>query len=545
MRRDQLFALCTPAEQRRLVAAAEWCQGHDPTLLAKPNVLTESASAVFDQRSLRPLHPGAPSLLTRMLAKASSATQEVEARRSSRMQADFIAYLAAIQEEGAADELLGVVHFLRVVPVLPGTADVRQFNQQLGELAARCVADARVPIARRFAAAMRCKLWDDEVTGYSTPQDLDLQVWRLLLELAAEDVDAALRVIDEHWASRTSPHLLSTIALHEDPQLACQLAVKLQPHRPDFAAEMLGTSILHASFQLSRIGDDAAAELRQVMDASCAVLADWTLAGGRLGAPAALSAFDALFRFGNPSHPYWRELPPHCLALLRGLPAGEPVRPLQLQLLASVVFYTDRADPVGAEALALLEAATLRALSPVDEWLAETDILRARGPAESSLGRLANSVSDLDRRVLTMLEDKTRAGRNRHFPPCPEHPLLHLVDRALDAMLLRVFAAAPRHALEHYIMVARSLSHETLVRKHHRLLREQFAGRARSFPEDAGLALARLVQYCGYSQSHDETYRKDLCRESFDMLLPLLEAISARDAAVARTGIGWSPRPDI
>jgi hypothetical protein len=54
-----------------------------------------------------------------------------------------------------------------------------------------------------------------------------------------------------------------------------------------------------------------------------------------------------------------------------------------------------------------------------------------------------------------------------------------------------------------------------------------------------------VIKSCGYSQSDDEIYRKAVCKETFEAMLPLLESISPEAAAHARTGIGWSPRGDI
>lgn len=64
-----------------------------------------------------------------------------------------------------------------------------------------------------------------------------------------------------------------------------------------------------------------------------------------------------------------------------------------------------------------------------------------------------------------------------------------------------------------------------------------------SVPVDAGLALKTLIRYKGYSQTDDDLYRKQVCQDLFDALVPSLDAVSADDAAVARSGIGWSSFP--
>lgn len=471
-RRDRLFALCTPAEQQRLVAAASWHGAGDQHLLA---------------------------------------------------------HLANLREDGLADELLGVVHFLRLLPLRTAFDAQRDLDRALMELTAACATDARVPASRRFAAAQRCQLWPRESTGWRVPRDLGPHIWRLLAELAQEDGPAALHAIDEHWTRLPPSNLFSPVCLHEHPQLSYQLAIQFRPDRPDFATEMLGTSIFDASFLLAKVEPDAAAALQRVMDASCRLLAQWTLQGPALQPTTALRALAILFRFGEPTQPYWRELGPRCLGTMRGLPpSGEEDR---LRLLANVVFYADAGDPLAAEALSMLTAAARRKLAR------DPGPLR---PSDRSAGFEA-PVGDICRAILSVLEDKLMSGRNPRVPAQPEHVLLHTVDALVDDLLERVLGGQTPHALEHWICVVCGLSHETLVRKNHRILRERFASLARLDPVDAGLALKRLVQYCGYSQVDDEMYRKTLCRESFDLLLPTLEAISPADATVARTGIGRRP----
>ena len=527
-RRDRLFALCTPAEQHRLVGIARWYGAHDTRLLARPNVLMKSFGVVFHHRYLPVLYRRPPSLLTRGLALAWRAVLRVENWRERRMRAAFLAHLATVRAEGAADELLGVVHFLLMLRVDVGMDGQSTFDRQLETLAADCVGDERVPAARRFAAAQRCELWPREVTGWNVSQHMGLHVWRLLLQLAHEDAEAAVRVIDEHWGRRGSPQLLQPMRLHDDPQLACQLATRLKPHRADFAASMLCTSIHDSSYQLSKVPEPAAAALQQLMDASCLLLAEWTFAGHPgLETRAALVALDRLFRFGDPAQRYWRELPPRCLALVQGLPPAQQVD--WLRLVASAVFYADRAEPVAAEALRLTQG------------LIRDRIARALERVED----LHACASDLCRAALGVLEDKLLSGRNRRVPAMPEHVLLRTVEPLLDDLLARAVAAEPHRALQQRVSLVCGLSGEVLARRHHARLREQFEQRARSHPEDAGLALKHLIQQCGFSQVDDEMYKKDLCRESFDLLLPVLETMSPEHAAVARTGIGWSPRGDI
>jgi len=65
-----------------------------------------------------------------------------------------------------------------------------------------------------------------------------------------------------------------------------------------------------------------------------------------------------------------------------------------------------------------------------------------------------------------------------------------------------------------------------------------------AFSASGGEALKRLIQYRYYSHSQDEMYLSEICQETFDLLVPILERISPPDAAIARSGIGWNPRND-
>ena len=143
MRRDRLFALCTPSEQQRLLMLAQWIGAHDPPA------------------------------------------------------SGFVAELETLQAEGEADVVFGVVHFLRMVPVQVGIDAQREsLKQELTRLAASCAEDARVPAARRFAAIQRCALWS-RVTGLAHDvHDVDLHMWRQLLALLQEDAASAVHVVD-------------------------------------------------------------------------------------------------------------------------------------------------------------------------------------------------------------------------------------------------------------------------------------------------------------------------------------------------------------
>lgn len=532
MRRDRLFALCTPSEQHQLIRLAQWFDAHDPVLMATPNLFTRADSVVsWDRLMSRMLAPDpqrrTPHLVERGLAAVANGIHRLEKWRGQRALRGFVSELDALLAEGSVDVLFGVVHFLRMVPVQVGMDAQRQpLKQELERLAGACVGDARVPIVRRFAAIQRCALWPRDVTGWMHDvRDLNLHIWRQLLALLREDAAAALHVIDEHWGRRTSPELFSLVSLHEDPQLAYWLAVSLRPHRADVAAVLLGDSIFWASSQREKLrGDEIAlTALEKVMDGSCALLAEWAFAESVLSVDAAMAAIQKLFQFGDPTQSYWRQLPQRAMVLLHSL--GPTEHSHSVPTLACVAFYSPPGDPLGSLALQLLE-----------------DMVRQLAVAAAAQASLGLRLTDFFRLTLSRLEDKVLSGRNRRVPAQPDHVLLHTVDRVVDDLMVRVAVKMPEQVLKKRMRLAQNLVHETLIRKHHKLLREEFEGLARSYPQNAGHMMKKLIKYCAYSQSDDEMYKKDLCSESFYLLLPVLDSISPPDAAVAREGIGWNNR---
>ena len=531
-RRDKLFLLCTPAEQQRLAELAHWYESHRLEISGEPNIVKQSFSAVFYHRHFPWANPK-PGLIVRVLAKFSGAVYKVERWNSQRFQSDFITRIHSVVDEGNEDVLLGVINFFRILPLDVGFDGQRAFEDKLDAMTSRCVASHRVSASRRFDALQRCIQWTYGPTGLQRglgDPNLRKQAWPLLLEIARENMAAAVRLIDEHWDQTPArpPEILMSLHLHEAPELAYQLAVTLKPHRPGFAVDMLRESILDASFQLKRLDRPAAIAMEKVMDASCRLLADWTFNTSLADTKSSLRAMDSLFRYGNPEEGYWKIIPRECLAVIKSLEPAAQDR--QLRLLAQVVFYGNGFSPLVAEAHELFKACVIRRLGEprARDW--EWDL-------ESAIRDACDSLS--------ILEEKVMSFRNRRIAASQDHPLLHTVDAQLQGFLQRLLENEPSAALSRIVSLTLALSNQTLIRKHHRILRDEFEARTGNFPADAGLALKQLIKYCGYSQVDDEMYRKDLCRESFNALLPVLEGISPTDAALARTGIGWNPRGDI
>ena len=358
----------------------------------------------------------------------------------------------------------------------------------------------------------------------ATDAELNEHRWQALMDLACEDIDAAVRVIDEHWKLNQATPLFWTMYLNETPDLAYQLALKLKPHRSAFAIDMLAASVRYASPQLDKL-DHPSAALEAVVRSSCELLAEWTLDDRQPDPHGALLGIACLLQFGYPDAAYWRRIPEQCLATIKHLTPMDQCR--ELKLLAQVAFYADSSSAAAKDALQLFGAVVARSLDATQGWTPELEKAVFWGVGMS----------------LSILEDKYLAFRNRRVAANPTHSLLRILDERIDAFRQELLAREPSAALRHLVSLALKISNETLIRKQHRILREEFEARARNFPVDAGLALKELIQHVGFSQLHDEMYRKELCQTSFDALIPVLANISSADAAIARTGIGWSPRP--
>ncbi|WP_431103993.1 hypothetical protein [Roseateles noduli] len=486
LRRDRLFASCTPQEQQLLIALADRFGADDSPSRA----------------------PG------------------------------IIAWITAAQDEVPSDVLFGVVHFLRVLRVqveLWETGPDLSFANQLAGKALACAEDARVPASRRHAALKRAALWSWELTGESGRDDslraLGQSAWRILLALLQEDLEAGLAVFDEHWAGEAAPKLMSRLDFYGAPDLARRLALALRPHRPDAAASLMGEYLFIGESELKHRARDEAedadpAMLQESLDAAGAALAGWVFTDGLLGPEVAMAAVLKLLRFGDPSSDHWRRLPGHAMALLQ---ENFPERPrLEAGVLTGIAFYAPPGDPLAVMATGMLDAKAASFLKDIDQvWFGGGSLL---------MTFLDDTVGLLDTTVISR--------RNRRVPLPATHLVLTMMDEWLDALLTARAAAHPELALGYRVALVRSAPHEALVRKHHRLLREEFEALARAFPKQAGVALQRVITYCAYSQLDDQAYRHDLCAESFELLIPVLEAISPSDAAFARQGIGWDIRED-
>lgn len=544
-KRDRLFARCTEPEQRCLLALAEWYESHWHQLIARPNIFATCVGASFELRYQWLTGPKPHPLFVawiQTMAVIGRAIYAVENRIGAWSQGRCIAFLRSSVQPGNEDVLIGVVDFLRVLPLQVGTIWSKgPLQERLAALTTNCMASPLVSASRRMNAAMRCIDRNYEPSNHSLPDGthhLRKQCWRLLMELTQEDMKAALHIVDEQKARHGKANGFSTLDLHEAPELAYALARALRPHRPAFAAVLLRESIQYSSFQRSRLTGEVAAVLERVMDASCRLLAEWIAPDAGIADDEVLTSVHQLFWYGNPEDAYWAALPARALALVHRLPANEPGR--RLRLIAQVAFYGEKTNPASAK----------EAHSMFDEWvkleleslqLTEWDRERDNDDLFSTVGHAVCEMS----RSLEVLEDKQLSMRNRRIAAAPDHPLVRTFEARLAAFVERLLAQEPAMALHQLGRIAAYVHHEDLFRKHHALFREQFAQRAPLFPEDAGRALKSVIKSCGYSQTSDEMYRKAVCKETFEAMLPLLESISAEAAAHARSGVNWSPRGDI
>ncbi len=544
-KRDRLFELCTEPEQCCLLALADWYESHWHRLIARPNIFATCVEASFKLRYLWMAGPRPhPLLVARIhsMAVIGRAINAVEKLIGAWSQWRCIAFLRSSVQPGNEDVLLGVVDYLRALPLQVGLPWAkRPLQDRLAALTTSCMFSPRVSAYRRMDAAMRCIDRNYVPKNYSLPDGTNhvrKQCWPLLLELAHEDMQAALHIVDEQKARHGKANGFSTMDLHEAPELAYQLARALWPHRPAFAAVLLRESIQYASFQRSRLSGEAVAVLERVMDASCRLLAEWIAPDVGIADDEVLQSINQLFWYGNPADAYWTSLPARALELVRRLPRRERGR--RLRLIAQVAFYGEATDPASAkEAHALFDEWVKQELESLQltDWDREKD----NDDLFSTVGHAVWEMS----RSLEVLEDKRGSMRNRRIAAAPDHPLVGTFEMRLEHFVQRLLAQESDVALHQLGRIAAYVHHEGLFRKHHALFREQFAQRAPLCPEDAGRALKTVIRSCGYSQSDDEMYRKAVCKETFEAMLPLLESISPEAAAHARTGVGWNPRGDI
>ncbi|MCW5653311.1 hypothetical protein [Hydrogenophaga sp.] len=527
-RRDSLYSYLSSEEQQCVLRLADWYAIRKQSLLPAIELLNRSSMAVSNQL-LFPLHGlPKPNLLVRGLAQLNVARGKAEDRYSHWLHEQFISKIADESDVNAQeDTALGVLLFFRLLQVELGREWTRVFLEKRLTLAAQqWVKDGRVPPEVRLRAAIRSLLHEGNGRDLL---DLRRLTWGLLLEVVSRDTEAAAAFVDEHWKSSGGSAVFFPLYFHESPELAYQLATRFRPFRREFSEEMLRQAIFNTALKL--LGNDRSVSLGVAVDSllapMSALLVVWTLDTPGASVESRLRALDCLFRYGDPSGDYWTRLPSACLALIESISSEEQGQ--WLHLLAAASFYSDQTASTADAALRRFDHHVARELSsPI-------------GNAPSGVVQVARKLDN----ALGLLEDKVLSHRNRHIPPNPQHPLMVAFENRLNTCRERWFGVNSPTAMQDLVALTLGLSSERLIRRHHEVLLREFPLRVQASPQDAGLALKRLIQYRGYSQTGDQMYRKQLCQDTFDALLPTLEKVSQADASVARSGIGWSPRGDI
>lgn len=520
-RRDRLFTHCTFAERQCLILFAQWYGLQRHQLLKSPNILSDSYMTAFRYRHLRMPHPK-PSAKTLGMASIWRRICDIDRWLQQRLQRKIIARLESMRQRYGDEALMGVANYLRVLPVEICSGALRSLEEQLEQFAQKCARSTDFSPQQRMDSLIRSISATPDSTNSAR---LRTEVWPTLLAVAEHDIAAGLRLIDAHWRSERTPCILMPLYLNDVPELAHRLAVIFHHRRPAFAIDMLEDSLMSASFQLNKLEGSAFDALEQRMDASCRLLASWLEALPSEAWAASLRSISCLLRYGNPADSYWATLPGAALDIVRRLDHEQQQQ--YIRLMTEVPFYADRGSPQEAEGMALFETFTRQALA-VPEGMIKAPQM---------------AVYDVCK-ALSILENKTLSFRNRRVDANPDHPLQYIVDASLQQALQRLIVHAPQTALSNIVIIALALSNHALVRKLHHTLRAQFEQRARAFPADGGEALKNLIQYRHYSQVPDEMYHSEICQETFDLLVPILDGISPPDAAVARSGIGWNPRAE-
>ncbi|QNA88894.1 hypothetical protein G4G28_11075 [Massilia sp. Dwa41.01b] len=521
-KRDRLFASCTPAEQYCLVSLGQWWCGRRQRLLATPNIFSESYLTEFKRRHF-PWSGIKPRIGVRVLAATSVKIAAMEKWHGQRLQAAFVAQLEAMRRRGEHEVVMGVANYLRSLPVEFNTNGSPSLARQLEEMVNSCAQDATVDPKKRIASLIRTL----QARSIGFDGELRAHVWKILLEVAEQDLAAAARLVDTHWQSKDSLPVLMTLHLHGNPGLALCLALAFQAHRPEFAADMMETSIQESVFMLAKCTAAERDPLAQSIDASCRTLASWTDMLRSGSAAAALQAIRCLLRHGNPEDDYWPQLGRFALDILQGLAPDGRRTHVNIGVMAQVAAYSPSGSPQEAEALALFEACATEALAVSEEW-------------SFALQEMCSALAYAS----TVLEDKAISLRNVRMTVNPSHPLQQILERCVQAALDRAMARTSHDALGFLVSFTAMHWNEALTRKLHGILRDRFAYHMPASLAAAGKALKAAAMYQSSRQVADETYRTALWQETFDLLIPVLARVSPGDAAIARAAIGYNPRSD-
>jgi hypothetical protein len=516
--RDQLFAAATPREQEVLVAMAEWESNCRYGLIARPNLFSESKqylgeykmALVFYTISGRELPPK-PNAVIRSLARIDRGLASLEARLARVQRRRFLAHLLRqVHASEEADVLMGVCFLLSAMRLEPDGQLTESLSAQINE----SFTQKGTPAARRL----------DRVLSLS-----DIKVdrdWRsrgvltaLLLEVAEQDLAAALRYLDEDALRLKDRRFDSFLEGH--PEVLTRLALLLQFARPALAQKFLVRAVGFADHEFSKCLPDVLPQLRKVMDASCETLAQWVLERPQADEELEADSLYCLLRYGDPCQAYWS------ICLDRAWERCqqkmlEPVVHFQWHhRLIEVAFYSPPGSIIQAQALERFDTLVRERLSRY-QYFSGDFYYRTH---MSGLGDMK------------LLESAPYSGRNRRFQAAPNHPLNQVLRRNFQQALQDREQAHSVDELGLLVDFAIDLQNEAFAAECLEQISIRFESFARRFPKEAGQCLRDIGRCTKYHST-----RAEKCAETFEKQLPLLDEISVEDAAVARTASNWSPR---
>jgi hypothetical protein len=535
-RRDELFRQCSPDEQRVLLALASWYETHREHLLTPPALLSAAATELFHVRYMgRPAGAFTRRIAVRGLAAIHTAIRGANTWVAQRSRARCVTVLRRLAAKGQEDVLLGAVDMLRALPLEVGE---QRLEEPLAHITRECMAANGVAPARRMDAVLRCLDRAGRPPSHAVrgTDELRAGAWRLLLELAENDIAAAARVVDWQVARDGQSNGFSRLDRCEKPEQSFRLARLLRPHRPVFAMDLLVDAIGDANRFTPKTEAESEVALERLIDGSCGLLGEWLAPVEQYPAPLLFRALRTLFELGDPDSGAWSSLPTWAMHLDDRLQPADSER--RTSLLAWVAFYGRTTAPqLAALALHRLEQVAKKALDDCTELATAGDLGLLWDP-------LADAIRCLSE-CLHLVEHPLARGRNRRVPACPDHPLVELVEGLVDTHVARILTSPQPTALSRLASVLSAVLQDRLFDRYHDAFQARFASLARLDPQDAGLALKRIAVSFGFGR-HDRTDdRKQRCQSTFDLLLPDLEALSATAAKEARSGIGWSSRGNI
>lgn len=538
-RRNSLFAQATAEEKKVLVDLAEWHGRQRLELIRKPNMFSQSALLLWNRKYfgwMYELKKGVPApqpgLIVLAMGKVAKLLEWGDTRLAAWQRARFLRQLhRLVDARRRADVMLGVLYFLRslrtsIEPDKKGALDKDQ-----RDLMAACLNSGGTP-ARQLLDRLLALILLEKATGHSHQlghrfNDLKGHVWRLLLWVAENDVEQAVNVIDEHWTRGPKRHEKALFSVYmNDSESGFRLALKLKEKRKLFAEEVLRESISAADRSIQKAPPEAREALQTFVDGSCKHLSEWVLSEEAREDFASVGwSIETLLRCGNPSDAYWHEILMEYRNLLQG-PSGAAVHD-RCSALTHLAYYAERGSPLRTEAMGLFRECV-------------NDALREHVPQAWFMG----SGLEFSFSVRILVPGPYWDG-NRRFSCEPDLELLGILEECLDLHRQRLLLEMPAADIPLLVGYVISLNFDPMVQKYHDELLRVFNSYVQSFPVEAGEALKELIQYLGYTADEDNRSRRELCQSTFDVLVVELERISPPDAAVARTGIGWTPRGNI